>query len=211
MVFPEYYTYRKALRINYVFALLVWLFVAEFATAQVVDTTKFEKKSFNRVGFAGSLTVNKQGDNETLPLSFIGTFRHHPIPGLGFGGGIGVLDSYWLFEQLQFVPIFGLIQGEAGDEHTKLIGFTQWGYSFATKKDERENEWFGREFGGGMMWSLGAGLKFRVKDAWIQLSAGYRFFKGKITATSYNEGQPTYINRQQRNFNRTELSIGIEI
>ena len=211
MVVSEYHTYCKALKTINVFAVLIFLLVAEFATAQSADTTNLEKKSFNRVGFAGALTVNKQGENESLPLSFIGTFRHHPIPGLGIGGGIGLMDSYWQFEQMQFLPLFGVIQGEAGDDYTKLIGFTQIGYSFSTKKDERENEWFGREFGGGLMWGLGAGLKFRVKDAWIQFTAGYRFFKGSITETSYNEGEPTYINRQQRNFNRVELSIGIEI
>lgn len=211
MVFLKYHSYRKALRNKNVFAVLIFLTVAEFATAQSADTTKIEKKSFNRVGFTGALTVNKQGDNESLPLSFIGTFRHHPIPGLGLGGGVGLLDSYWQFEQMQFLPLFAVVQGEAGDANAKLVGFTHWGYNFALKKDERENEWFGRAFEGGWMWNLGAGLKFRVKDAWIQITAGYRFFKGTITETSYNEGEPTYINRQLRNFNRTELSIGIEI
>lgn len=211
MVFPEHYSYCKALKVKYVFAVLIFLVVAEFATGQTADSTKIEKKKFNRVGFAGALTVNKQGENESLPMSFIGTFRHHPIPGLGLGGGIGLLDTYWQFEQMQFLPVFAVVQGEAGDENAKLVGFTHWGYSFATTKDERENEWFGREFEGGWMWSLGGGLKFRVKDAWIQVTAGYRFFKGEIIDTSYNDGLPTYINRQRRNFNRTELSIGIEI
>lgn len=199
------------MRVSNGFSLLILLIVAQFATAQTSDSTKIEKKSFNRVGFAGVLTVNKQGEEESLPLSFIGTFRHHPIPELGVGGGIGLLDSYWQFDQMQYLPVFALIQGEAGDSNTKLVGFTHWGYSFSTTKDDRESEWFGREFGGGWMWNLGGGLKFRVKDAWIQVTAGYRFFKGSITDTSYFEGDPTYINRQERNFNRTELSIGIEI
>lgn len=199
------------MRIFNVLAVLVLLVVAEFATAQSADTTKIEKKSFNRVGFAGALTVNKQGEEESFPMSFIGTFRHYPIPALGIGGGMGLLDSYWQFEHMQYLPLFAVVQGEAGDGNAKLVGFTHWGYSFSTTKDERENEWFGREFEGGWMWNLGGGLKFRVKDAWIQVTAGYRFFKGKIIDTSYSEGEPTYINRQERNFNRTELSIGIEI
>ncbi len=194
-----------------VIAVLIFLVVAEFATAQSADSTKIEKKTFNRVGFAGSLTVNKQGDEESLPMSFIGTFRHHPIPALGVGGGIGLVDTYWQFENLQYVPVFAVVQGEAGDGKSKLVGFTHWGYCFATSKDVRENEWFGQEYGGGWMWNIGAGLKFRIKDAWIQFTAGYRFFKGEITDTSYAEGVPIYINRQERSFNRTELSIGIEI
>lgn len=199
------------MRVFNVFAVLVLLIVAEFATAQSADTTKIEKKRFNRVGFAGALTVNKQGEEEGFPMSFIGTFRHHPIPDLGIGGGIGLLDSYWQFEHMQYLPVFAVVQGETGEGDARLVGFTHWGYSFSTNKDERENEWFGREFEGGWMWNLGGGLKFRVKEAWIQVTAGYRFFKAKIIDTSYLEGEPTYINRQERNFNRTELSIGIEI
>ena len=199
------------MRIFIVFPLLVLLLVAEFATAQSADSSKLEQKSFNRVGFTGALTVNKQGEEGSLPMSFVGTFRHHPIPALGIGGGIGLLDSYWQFEHLQYLPVFVVVQGEVGEGHTKLVGFTHWGYSFATTKDERESEWFGREFGGGWMWNLGGGLKFRVKDAWIQVSAGYRLFKGSMTDTSYSEGVPIHIDQRQRSFNRTELSIGIEI
>ncbi len=199
------------MRVFNVFAVLILVLVAEFATAQSADTTKIEKKSFNRVGFTGALTVNKQGEEDSFPMSFIGTFRHHPIPALGIGGGIGLLDSYWQFTHMQYLPVFAVVQGEAGDGNAKLVGFTHWGYSFSTTKDERENEWFGRDFEGGWMWNLGGGLKFRVRDAWMQVTIGYRFFKGKIIDTSYLEGEPTYINRLERNFNRTELSIGIEI
>ena len=211
MVISQYHTYRKTLRRVNVFAVLMLLLVAEFATAQTADSIKIENNSFNRVGFFGSLTVNKQGEEESLPMSFIGTFRHHPIPALGIGGGIGLVDTYWQRAHAQYVPVFVVIQGEAGDDTGKLVGFTHWGYSFSTTKAERENEFFGREYGGGWMWNIGGGLKFRLKEAWIQFTASYRCFKGTITDTSYLQGEPTYINRQERSFNRIELSVGLEI
>ena len=212
MGFPEYHTDRQALssvKKIWLGAAFVWLAVSCFG--QEADSVKSVKKGFNQVGFFGALTVNKQGEEKALPLSFFGTFKHYPIPSLGIGGGIGLMDTYWQFDHSQYFPVFGMVQGEAGEGGNKLIGFTQWGYNFSTTRNDRQNEWYEKQYDGGWMWNLGGGLKLKTKEAHILIMVAYRFFSASTTDGYYLDGRVESTTRLERSFNRIELSLGIEI
>lgn len=213
MGFLEHHSDHKALMLEKLKFLIgvAFVMIAASCFGQVADSVRLTKKNFNRVGFSGSLTVNKQGDEESLPMAFFGTFKHYLAPNFAVGAGIGLMDTYWQFDQIQYFPLFGVIQGDAGVGDHKLIGFLHTGYNFATTGDEQPDEWFRREYRGGWMWNLGGGLLFKVKDVRLSATLGYRFFKGSIKDIFLQNTVPEYITEFKRSFNRVELSFGMEI
>ncbi|MEM9325794.1 MAG: hypothetical protein AAGA85_09065 [Bacteroidota bacterium] len=190
--------------------ILFLLIAPSLAMAQSApDSLKQSATSRLYIGLGIGTSIDKTTTDEAQSLSAQAVVGWDFHPWVGAGVGLGIHDSFFNFEQFQYMPLFGQLRAKTPGK-VGLVAFLNSGYAFSLRKDEGD-EFFRREFDGGWLWHFGGGFRFRIRESDLHLTLNHRSFESSLKNVNIWQGEVTSEWEERRRFNRIEIMLALEI
>jgi len=132
----------------------------------------------------------------------------------GIVTGIGLGSGYQGLSNINVVPLYASFRGDFFHTRVTPFYYTNLGYGIGLKRND--SFFFGEDqkVKGGLLFSIGMGLKIKLKKSYISASMGYRLQRSKTESISTNTflfNRPPAENRsvEERAFKKLEIKVGI--
>ncbi|MEQ9425232.1 MAG: hypothetical protein RJQ09_12485 [Cyclobacteriaceae bacterium] len=158
---------------------------------------------------------NSWSGTESYPsLHLISGYQFNQFVGLGLGTGFQSLSN------VNIIPTYATFRGDIFDTRIAPFYYVDAGYGFGVNKDD--DIFFGDEVDskGGLMFSPGLGVRFKLKKIYLTTSLGYKLQKASVerrydnvwwgwSTSSIGPPSGEEIYNEKRTYKRVEFRIGI--